>query len=973
MKRILSLGLLTFFILPLAMLPAEESFNGYHQADTAHFTFVFDKDSKAEAQRFARYADSAWQNVARIYGMPQDKTKVLMTSNTDVINAFAMSDTFYMGMYTNPNNIVDFGFRTDWHELFFTHELIHIANMNFENRRPDWINHFGSFLPLLDTSMLPGYALEGLTTVLETELTAGGRGRSPYFELFYKAPAMENNMVDYYSIGSGNMMPTGQIYVYGYVISRAIADLYGVAALADIERNRSLFGSWEDAVWQVTNKTPEYIFNDAKKALDKRYARERSIPEGVTLTPHYMGKSYYPKAVIQEDKSIISLAGSLGDSMSVVQYNPETLIEETLFKASFNSDDGFTASGNGIVVFTNTTTTDNKQPGNREITDLYIWDDMYGMRQLTNGTSYFQPAMSRRGNRLVATEIVNGQYRIVEISLETGTATVILESPDKSYIQPSLSDNGNYLTCLELTGTHAAVAVCSMPSKENPNAPLETLRRVYNDVPETATPTEIMDPAYPAFVDGCVTFCSNERGRLEIFECDMDGSNLRPVVSDPVGALWCYKLHKYIYYGSYSSTGYVVKVKPITAWGEVPDFEGPSKPGEIISFADGLSDYPDFKPYMNSRSYYEERSETLATQAYEDTRTVTDFENERRYVDLPHLLLAYPDVTAVSNGNSSYYYGFGLGAVGMSHMMQENSRMSLYQASADYYPGLQQITGNLLFTKMRGSHELFIDAYRTLTATTDQYAMTESTGFLFSYTLPLYSSYNYFHTNYLSLIATSIAQTVRVDTAPFGISADIPYTFNGQASVELETTNRMSIGYDNLRVNGGISATYTLQPSAAVNTFVYEADTTLSYEKNSSWYGLNIKGRWFDLPEQAAIPQTVTTLNIGNVSCLYPGRLIGDISVGSYSGTFLTTLYVQRMVSFGKSSYQNTPVNTLPLNLTLDPETYIGAEAGMLDGRTKLVAGIVMPYSSLKSDSFDGLKFYISLRLNGLKEHISEM
>ena len=280
-------------------------FKGWKQAETTHFRFIYEAASEPAAKKYAEFADEAWEKIARIYAMPQEKTNVYVFSRLNVVNAYTFFTPPEIVMFDAP--VIDsyFGFRDDWMKLFFTHELIHIANINFEDKSYLTSKLFGEAFSGLDYSMIPGWALEGLTTVLETELTNGGRGRSPYFELSLKAPTVENNFIPYRLIGTEQEPPSSQIYVMGYLIMRSIADRWGIQALADIERNRTNGKTWEDSVYLVTGETAPEIYRKAKIVLEKKYAKEREIPEGKTISTTENNIYYSRPAVIMDDGSII--------------------------------------------------------------------------------------------------------------------------------------------------------------------------------------------------------------------------------------------------------------------------------------------------------------------------------------------------------------------------------------------------------------------------------------------------------------------------------------------------------------------------------------------------------------------------------------------------------------------------------------------------------------------------------------------
>ncbi len=227
------------------------AFTGWKQFSTGHFRFIFEDSARERAKSFAAIADDAWNAVSAAYDAPPDMTDVLITDRTGVVNAYAQSLSHYIGFFTTPPASPVFGFREDWHRLFFTHELVHVAHFTLRGQEP-LASVFGPVMNMIRTSPMPGWYVEGITTVLETELTAGGRGRSPWFELYFKAPTLENDFLDFEEIGQEQEPPRGQIYIMGYLVMRSIADRFGLAALADIERTCGDGVSFDESVELVT-------------------------------------------------------------------------------------------------------------------------------------------------------------------------------------------------------------------------------------------------------------------------------------------------------------------------------------------------------------------------------------------------------------------------------------------------------------------------------------------------------------------------------------------------------------------------------------------------------------------------------------------------------------------------------------------------------------------------------------------------
>lgn len=745
-------------------------FKGWKQAETRHFRFIYEAASEPAAKKYAEFADEAWEKIARIYAMPQEKTDVYVFSRMNIVNAYTMFTPPEIVMFDSPIIYNHFGFRDDWMKLFFTHELIHIANINFEDKDYIFTKVFGESVRGMDYSSIPGWALEGLTTVLETELTNGGRGRSPYFELDFKAPTLDNNFIPYRLIGTEMEPPSGQIYVMGYLIMRSIADRCGIQALADIERNREDGRSWEESVKLVTGKTPQDIYREVKIALEKKYSDERKIPEGKIISPNEMNTYYCQPAIIFDDGSLIALRQSgNSDAYAVIldpskkdgtrYYDEEEFIpkETLLFKANFSDGKALTADENKNLYFSAESSRYDRNPGTENQFSIYKWTKEEGITRLTKDTSsYYQPTVSRDGSLLVAVEQEGLKMRLVQIDTSTGEKSVFLEDERYSFIQPALNADGSQLAFLLLKEDRACIALADTKTKE------------YKIVNNTAHDF-ITDPSSPSFnKDGTLNFCSNDRGRLEVYVVtpNSDGTTFSytPAVADPIAALWAYKNDMAIFYTSQASTGNVIKIKPTYTWTLVPYYDGPSPAGEIIKFNKLESDYPRFDPYHKTdddsldfdddddfieaddeieadlvdaadavienteEDNAENNEENETTQDEEDSKSKDEIKikhrSEKKIAELENLKpgvkelqnekiflgkltpLLYSPMFNVISDKDNVHFGFGGFFIGQTARTQ--MRNGLMAFDLFYYPDIKNITGEFLAEFALGTSTLDI-------------------------------------------------------------------------------------------------------------------------------------------------------------------------------------------------------------------------------------------------------------------------
>lgn len=910
MKRFLLIAICTLYCLS-AFAQSNEKFKGWKKAETEHFTFIFEESSRETTEAYASIADNAWNKIANIYSIPKNHFNVYVTDRTNTVNAFTYFSPTEIGMFTTPPAYNTFGFRTDWRELFFTHELIHGANLTLEDKSNFLSILFGPFWKTYDFSAVPGWAMEGLTTVLETELTEGGRGRSPYFELEYKALALENSLISYNQIGLELEPPRGQSYVMGYLIMRSIADRWGIQALADIERNRNLWVSWEDSVKIVTGCTPDEIYRDVKIALTKKYAKERFIPEGATISPRIVNANYYNPAYVYEDGSLITLR-TQNNNYAVVKLDPslksgsnyyelsdkekETAFKETiLFEGLFQDSISITADENGTVYAAMGTINRHKIPGTSVEYAIYKWTKEHKLQQLTSNGSYFQPSVSMDGSTLVAIRQYGLNYSLVKIDTETGKETVLLQNPSLSFIQPAVNKDGTTVAFMESDCKRAKICVLSL---ENGNADYKVIYNGYGN---------ITDPSAPFWNDDKLTFTDNKRGRLERYEVSSDG-NILPVVADPSGVLWACKNSRGVYYTTYSGTGYVIKIKPESEWGNVPQENGPSMPGEIITFGKLEADYPDFKPYEIETKEIKHRSEENIKKLENLAEPKTVLSNEKNYIPFSRPLFYLPIISSVKDSKDTYL-GFGATLFARSPMLQMNSGYLI--ADCIYYPDVNNFSGNFYIGQPLplGTLGIFFDRFLTDKMTKNGTELNERNALELSYELPLYTRNSYRNNTIFNLIADAV----------LGNSYTSPDKFAAFNAPEYISDFSTLIGISYYNAKNQLGRTITLSSDLYnINLYSFdknkwyfgvESETSVNYALNA--FGISLDGianiRYTDFPAENDVPKSLVKFNGSLLDTSYPGRAAFQVGLSSLDKIFNSGLslriYEEALASWDNDFY----------------------------------------------------------------------
>ena len=948
-------------------------FTGWKTASTNHFRFIYEDASRKRTEAFALIADTAWNDISTVYASPPEKTDVIVTGRTDTVNAFAQGLSFYMGLYTNPPMTPEFGYREDWSKLFFTHELVHIANFSFEGKSRTPAKIFGPIANVFDINREPTWYREGIATVLETELTSGGRGRSPFFEMYYKALSLENSFIDFSEIGSEKQAPQGQSYIMGYLIMRSIADRFGISALASIERDRVDGNNFAKSVKMVTGFTPEQLFADVRISLEKKYSGERAIPEGITISPRTKDTYYYRPALVNAD-GITTIRDTGTEGSAAVKYDPSSGKETVLFRGNFSDKYSLTASADGKIIASLQSENLDRMPGYAVSSDLYSWTKKDGLHRLTEGSSLFAPALSKSGNRLVAVELSGTTYRLVEIDLTSGSRSTLLESADESYIQPALSADGSSIAFLAVSASRASLAIAAMPSAGSAAViPAESIHRQVN------ASGPIIDIALPSWTsDNTILFASNERGRLEVWELK-DGEKT-PVVSDPVGAVWAERTGEGIWYASYAGTGDVIKIKPSSEWGKVPDFPGPSTPGSKVTLGELAVDYPGFIPFPAKNE-----KAPVPIFAGRTTKTMSDLGAEKSFINIPTLSLWLPSVSYVplprkgssadaGNADTGAHDGtagkgaFGAGAFAFFNglPLQNGAGLNMFALGGNWYPSIKQADLSIISILPVFTGKLYCIAGRSLSLETGSDNFLESTSGALSFSLPLRSNYFFHDALDVALVTGLDAVAQRKDKNVFSIDADLSFqkTLTGKAGFDFIFSREKDSG---LRISARADAMALLSSFPSMSTKTYPSadfDGAFSIGNEKIIAGAGIRARWFDLPGNAAIPSTLVNPKGEIADCLYPGRAILQAAL-VLPKAWGTRIFAEKMISSGKNTAgMDTPDNGTFINYAIDPYWYTGAEMEAVSLRSRAAFGLVGKFGKSPFDASHDLRIYLTFKLD---------
>ena len=609
--------------------------------------------------------------------------------------------------------------------------------------------------------------------------------------------------------------------------------------------------------------------------------------------------------------------------------------------------------------------------------------------------------------------------RLVQIDTETGNKTILFEDPRYSFIQPALNADGSKLAFVLLKEDRACIALADMATKE------------YKIVNNTDYDL-ITDPSSPSFnKDGTLNFCSNDRGRLEVFTVtpNSDGTTFSytPAVSDPIAALWAYKNDIGIFYTSYASTGNVIKIKPLEEWKNVPDFEGPSPAGEIMTFREFEDDYPDFDPYKeiaqvrkdnqlaetnndNNSSEVDNKDEENqsennskkgenpdkklfgkdkkekeavkhrskeAIEKLEHLEPATNkLENEKPFLGKITPLLYSPFFDMLSYKNESY---FGLGGFFAGQTARTQTKTGLVFIDAFYYPAIKNFTGEF-FAELpvgTGSLDFLVSRNTAIVGITDSQANDElftiNNMALAGYSLPIYSRADMKNTKTLTYFLYAGGFFTQQDKKVFSLTDSIPFTKDISFHTGVDYSQNINLRHDNAIVfslTNLLLGEYNFDIKKAFAG--YEGELLLQASNGSSTHEISTVIRYTDFPSSTIPFLSRAHLNAQKENCNFPGKILLNYSYimpGLFSGVMDVNIGIQTLASFGTNSDGTTAKTGKPLNFKLDQKAALNLELAMpLAVGQKITAGLSLLFDLAdKNSSEPDFNFYISCKMNWLR------
>jgi len=458
MNKLLLLLLLVFS--SCAFAKTDPSFS-WMTLSSPHFLIHYHQGEETLARRSVVIAEDVHARlVPSMKSQPHDRTHIVLLDALDDANGWATPLPYNLiTLYiTQPFGESIFGAANydDWMRLLITHEYTHIVQLDMVDSLPKVLrNIFGNLY--FPNMFEPVWMTEGLAVYEETELTGGGRNRSPIADMILRMAVLEKNFPGIsHAANYTEQWPAGEVpYLFGGSFTAFIAKKYGPEKLAGLSVEYS--GRWwpflvDDTGLRVLGSDYYKLWREWKNDLTARYENDRQsiATQGLSKSRPLTRRGYMnlAPAISPDGKQIAYFVQNADVHSAIHLMNTDGSADRKLVDSINSSAPGIAwrPDGKGIY-FTRIEVVRNTDLYN----DLYYYDlERHREFRLTRNLRARDPAPSPDGTSLVFVTNRLGKTRLAtmplspvqKMTVDATGVTWLTEESENQYESPRFSPDG---------------------------------------------------------------------------------------------------------------------------------------------------------------------------------------------------------------------------------------------------------------------------------------------------------------------------------------------------------------------------------------------------------------------------------------------------------------------------------------------------------------------------------------------------
>jgi len=168
--------------------------SNWYTIETANFYIHYPQNYNEIAQDYADLMERIHQDLTPVMKYrPAIKTNIVIIDNRDILFGGA-THVFQNTIYISPIQLpIGIGHYDDFRYNVLLHEYVHILDLDMLEGLWDYLRMaIGRFFT--PNMLCPNWMVEGYATFMETEMTAGGRGRDPLSDMYLRMAFLEDKV-----------------------------------------------------------------------------------------------------------------------------------------------------------------------------------------------------------------------------------------------------------------------------------------------------------------------------------------------------------------------------------------------------------------------------------------------------------------------------------------------------------------------------------------------------------------------------------------------------------------------------------------------------------------------------------------------------------------------------------------------------------------------------------------------------------
>ena len=444
---------------------------------TDRFIVYYPAGHETFAARVLSLAGEVHSDVSGYFGVSPRPIPLVLHPGTDRFNGFYTLFPNRISLFETPvDELKTIGGATnDLMDMVFTHEYTHYVHITSTRGIYKIIQRlFGRDLGI-GNIISPGWAIEGITTNLETRFTEGGRGRSPYFSGLMRSLTQRKRFWSLSAAGTPSPYAPvfGRFYLTGYYMIEYLNRTYGCDAFAHMTAHQAglPFRGTGRALRKVTKKKPRFYF---REFVADYTARNDSIGKAVGACGLPVGKTLVSETLDgfvshawTKRNTIAALRKGFGKPNAVVEIDPVTgdTIEETK-TGNILQYSQVRFLGDGRLVFGETFYHPLGE-GELDTGDLVVFDPKTRKRErVTHGAHVFSADLSPDGTVFAGVRRRGMWTDLVRIDRDGSSVETILSMPGLYVESPVWSPDGGTIAVTVKAGRNNGIALVDPGSGE---------------------------------------------------------------------------------------------------------------------------------------------------------------------------------------------------------------------------------------------------------------------------------------------------------------------------------------------------------------------------------------------------------------------------------------------------------------------------------------------------------------------------